>query len=316
VAELRPAIAFVEAEPTSVAAAQWSIPLLASKVPFGVQVAENLERPWPLPARTFRRWTLPHAAFVAARSPSAARLVHRIRPEIPAPVIPHHVPSWPTTPPLPRDDFIVGYAGRLVPEKGLDVLIDAVAGLAGAVVRLVGNGPLRPTLQARAASLGARLEIDTGTDHANMAYAYAGFDVLVLPSRTTPRWAEQFGRVLVEALWCGVPVVGSDSGEIPWLINSTGGGLIVPEGNATALRDALARLRDSPALRHALAQRGRERAREKFSVEAVTHALDAALSAALRECDERNSHACQAFTLPTETPRPVEREVTRLGCPW
>ncbi len=54
--------------------------------------------------------------------------------------------------------------------------------------------------------------------------------MLALPSRTTPTWKEQFGRVIVEALWCGVPVVGSDSGEIPWLIELTGGGLTFPEG--------------------------------------------------------------------------------------
>ena len=66
-----------------------------------------------------------------------------------------------------------------------------------------------------------------------MAAGYAQLDVLVLPSHTTPTWKEQFGRVIVEALWCGVPVVGSDSGEIPWLIELTGGGLVFPEGDPT-----------------------------------------------------------------------------------
>ena len=45
---------------------------------------------------------------------------------------------------------------------------------------------------------------------------------LVLPSRTTPRWKEQFGRVLIEAMACGVPPVGSDSGEIPHVIDDAG----------------------------------------------------------------------------------------------
>lgn len=279
--KLRPDVAFVEAEPTSVAAAQWSVPLMRAGVPFGLQAAENLDRPWPLVARAFRRWTLAHAAFVAARSPTAAALVHRVRPDVPAPVIPHHVPSWPGVSSAPRDAFVAGYAGRLVPEKGLDVLIDAAASVDGTVVRLVGNGPLRSQLEARAASRGVGLEIDTSTNHENMAAAYASFDVLVLPSRTTPRWAEQFGRVLVEALWCGVPVLGSDSGEIPWVINSTGGGLTFPEGDATALRNVLIQLRDSPPLRRELAERGRQRARATFSVEAVARALDAALRDAL-----------------------------------
>jgi glycosyltransferase involved in cell wall biosynthesis len=59
-----------------------------------------------------------------------------------------------------------------------------------------------------------------------MRDAYAEMDVLVLPSRTTSRWAEQFGRVLIEALWCGVLVVGS--GEIPWIVETTGGGRVFP----------------------------------------------------------------------------------------
>jgi glycosyltransferase involved in cell wall biosynthesis len=179
-----------------------------------------------------------------------------------------------------RDVFVVGYAGRLVPEKGLDVLIDAAAAVDGAAVRLVGNGPLRAELETRARKSGLMLEVDSHVRHEDMAAAYTTFDVLVLPSRTTARWAEQFGRVLVEALWCGVPIVGSDSGEIPWVIGSTGGGIVVPEGDVRALRDALVRLRDSPSLRRDLAEHGRVRAEEQFSVTAVAGALDRALRAA------------------------------------
>lgn len=278
---LRPEVAFVEAEPTSVSAAQWAEPLSRSGVPFGVQADENLDRPWPLLARLFRWRTLARAAFVAARSPTAAALVHRHRPEVPAPVIPHHVPAWPVAPRYPRDTFVVGFAGRLVAAKGLDVLIDAVAGTDRMNVRLVGNGPLREELLVQAARLGVALEIDTTAKHEEMASAYAGFDVLVLPSRTTATWAEQFGRVLVEALWCGVPVVGSDSGEIPWVIRATGGGIVVPEGDPAALRDALVRLRDSPELRRELAARGREQVYAQFSVEACAREFDRALRAAI-----------------------------------
>jgi glycosyltransferase involved in cell wall biosynthesis len=114
-----------------------------------------------------------------------------------------------------------------------------------------------------------------------MAAAYASFDVLVLPSRTTDTWVEQFGRVLVEAMWCGVPVVGSDSGEIPWVIGSTAGGLVFPEGDVGALREALVRLRDSAALCRELAERGAERVRAQFSVEAVARQLDLALCEAV-----------------------------------
>jgi glycosyltransferase involved in cell wall biosynthesis len=289
VARVRPDVAFLEAEPTSVSAFQWSGSLVRAGVPFGLQIAENLDRPWPLPARVFRRRTLSHAMFAAARSPAAARLLQRSRSDISAPVIPHHVPAWPDVPHVPRDRFVIGFAGRLVPEKGLDVLIDAAAGMEGTVVRLVGNGPLYEDLHTRARNVNTTLEIDTTVKHEQMAAAYAGFDVLVLPSRTTPTWVEQFGRVLVEALWCGVPVVGSDSGEIPWVIKSTGGGLVVREGDAAELRAALIRLRESPELRGELAARGRDKAMMQFSVEACADALEEAILAAMETRGTRQS---------------------------
>jgi glycosyltransferase involved in cell wall biosynthesis len=278
--EAGPTVAFVEEEPTSVAGFQWGRALVRAGVPFGLQADENLDRPLPPVARAFRRWALAHAAFVAARSPSAAARLRRIRADVRAPVIPHHVPGWAPVMRAPRDGFVVGYAGRLVPEKGLDVLIDAIAPIDGAVVRLVGNGPMRAELEMRAAARRVALEIDSNVKHEDMAGAYATFDVLVLASRSTPTWAEQFGRVLLEAMSCGVPVVGSDSGEIPWLVGSTGGGLIVPEGNVAALREAIVCLRDSPGLRAELAARGQERVRAQFSVAAIAAGLDRELRAA------------------------------------
>ena len=75
--------------------------------------------------------------------------------------------------------------------------------------------------------------------HDEAARYLASFDVLVLPSETQPNWKEQFGRVVIEAMACGTPVVGSDSGAIPRLIESTGGGLIFHEGVPQHLADQL-----------------------------------------------------------------------------
>ena len=104
---------------------------------------------------------------------------------------------------------------------------------------------------------------------------YAQFDVLVLPSHTTATWKEQFGRVIIEALWCGVPVVGSDSGEIPWLIGLTGGGLRFPEGDPNTRR-RLTELRTSPELRRQLTRTGRAAVERMFSVPAATDGSSAA----------------------------------------
>jgi glycosyltransferase involved in cell wall biosynthesis len=88
-------------------------------------------------------------------------------------------------------------------------------------------------------------------------------DALVLPSRTRRNWKEQFGRALIEAMACDVPVVGSDSGEIPHVIGEAG--LVFPEGDVTALTAHLASLRDSADLRHDLGSRGRARVLERFT---------------------------------------------------
>jgi glycosyltransferase involved in cell wall biosynthesis len=103
------------------------------------------------------------------------------------------------------------------------------------------------------------------------------------PSLTTPRWKEQFGRMLVEAMACGVPVIGSDSGEIPNVIGDAG--LVVPEGDSVALRTAIARLRDDATERQRLAERGRARVLVLFTQEAVarrTHAVYQEMLAAYR----------------------------------
>ncbi|HEY8202567.1 MAG TPA: glycosyltransferase [Actinomycetota bacterium] len=275
---LQPRVVFVEEECYSVPAMQWAVAARRCGIPYGVQAYENLDRPLPPAARLIRSWVLPRASFVAARSPAAADLARAWGAGGHMAVVPPAVPAWAPPPSSGPRPFCVGFAGRLVPEKGIWDLVEAVRSL-DAPVRLLfaGDGPLRDDL--RALSLpNAEVAVRTGLDHGGVAEAYGGMDVLALPSRTTPTWAEQFGRVLVEALWCGVPVVGSDSGEIPWVIGATRGGLVVPEGDIRALAEALATLRGDAALRSRLARTGRESVVRLFSTGAVADALEAALS--------------------------------------
>lgn len=284
---LRPDVVFLEQEAFSVAALQWGRAAHRLGIPFGVQADENLDRRLPPPVRAWRSWVLRNAAFVAARSDSAGRLVTHWGARGDVLLVPHHVPEWPVLVRPPSAAFRVGYAGRLVPEKGLDVLVDAVRRLSGEVELVVaGDGPLRDWLES--VDLGsATLRLLPGVDHDAMGEAYAAMDTLVLPSRTTAIWKEQFGRVLVEALWCGVPVVGSDSGEIPWVIKRTGGGRVVAEGDAAALARVLEELRADPDQRRALADRGRRVVAATFSVPAVADALGEVLQQAAPNLDHR-----------------------------
>lgn len=276
-ARLRPDVAFVEGEPYALAATQWGRAFARRGVPFGVQCYENIDRPLPAPVRRLRAQLLRRAAFVAARSDTAAELVRSWGTIGEIGFAPPAVPGWEPTWAPRRRRFTVGYAGRLVASKGLADLLSAVRRLTEPIeLLLIGDGELRPTLEHQPIP-GSRVRVLSGLRHEHMAQGYAQLDVLVLPSRTTPTWKEQFGRVVVESLWCGVPVVGSDSGEIPWLIGLTGGGLVFPEGDDAALAAALTRLRDSPALRERLAQTGRAAVQRLFTVPAATDALEGLL---------------------------------------
>lgn len=161
---------------------------------------------------------------------------------------------------------VIGFAGRLVPEKGLWILIEALEGLAGVwELCLVGQGPLEAALRRRLrqSELADRLRFLGRVASSDMPRHLAEMDVLVLPSLSCSNWTEQFGRVLIEAMACQVAVVGSDSGEIPHVIGDAG--LVVPEGDPTALREALQRLVGDAALRHELGERGRSRVLERYT---------------------------------------------------
>jgi glycosyltransferase involved in cell wall biosynthesis len=85
-------------------------------------------------------------------------------------------------------------------------------------------------------------------------------DTVVLPSRTAPDWVEFFGRVLIEGMACEVPVIGSDSGEIPHVVGDAG--LIFPEGDDEALADRIEQIARNPSFADQLIQRGLERVKE------------------------------------------------------
>jgi glycosyltransferase involved in cell wall biosynthesis len=103
-------------------------------------------------------------------------------------------------------------------------------------------------------------------------YAYRRMDVLVLPSRTTHKWKEQFGRVLVEAMASSTPVIGSDSGEIPNVIGDAG--LVYPEGDARALAHEITRIRKDEDLHHELVAKGLERVRNYYTWTRIAEMLE------------------------------------------
>ncbi len=162
--------------------------------------------------------------------------------------------------------FAVGYVGRLIPAKGIDTLLQAAAQLPIEIV-IVGKGPDKERLSAlaRQLNLGERCHFLGEVAYDQMADCLNGLDLLVLPSRTTAHWKEQYGRVLVEAMACRVAVAGSDSGASPEVIGSAG--RIFPEGQAEALADIIRELSTQPEVLADLRERGYQRALTMFSVE-------------------------------------------------
>jgi glycosyltransferase involved in cell wall biosynthesis len=167
---------------------------------------------------------------------------------------------------------VIGFAGRLVVAKGILILLEALARLGGDwELRIAGVGEAQAQALALATRLGVadRVVFLGQQPSTAMPELLRSFDLLIVPSLTTTRWKEQFGRLLVEAMACGVPVIGSDSGEIPHVIGDAG--IVVPEGDVEALRGAIARLRDDAQERAELIRAGRARVLDLFTQEAVAH---------------------------------------------
>jgi len=267
-----PDIVHVEEEPDSLAALQVALARRrwARRTRLVYHTWQNVRRELGPGARALLALTLRSADAILCASREAERVWRSLgftgltRTILPQGVDVSSFAPPPAPPPPGR--FSVGYVGRLAAEKGCATLLDAVAALEPpAELTLVGDGPERRALEVRAGALGLAGRVRfTGTlPHESLPGVFAGFDVVVLPSRTTAVWKEQFGRVLAEAMACAVSVVGSDSGAIPDVIGDAG--LVFPEGDAAALAQRLRTLRESPALRRQLGRRGRERAVAEFS---------------------------------------------------
>ncbi len=180
-------------------------------------------------------------------------------------------------------DFVVGYVGRFVEEKGLLALAEALAGLKELPWKwlLVGQGNLRSQIAEKSIEWGIsdRIIWVESVSHEEVPPYINLMDCLVLPSQTsykfktltTVGWKEQFGHVLIEAMACKIPVIGSDCGEIPQVIGDAG--LIFPEGNAEKLRGCLDELMQRQDLVADLGDRGYHRVMNNYTNQALAKQL-------------------------------------------
>lgn len=166
---------------------------------------------------------------------------------------------------------VVGFLGRFEPQKGVELLCDALDAVATPWHALfVGGGTLDPLLRAFEKRHPARVRVITGVTHGAVPRWLNAMSLLCAPSRTTRAWREQFGRMIIEAMACAVPVVGSDSGEIPFVVGDAG--VILPEADTQAWTAAIERLLSDPGARCTYADSGRTRVAERFAWPVVARA--------------------------------------------
>lgn len=264
-------------EPFNLAGAQvaWWTP---REVPFVFWTAQNLAKHYPPPFAQLEKYTLERAAGWMACGNSIVetmlprgygRKPHRVLPlgvDVQE-FYPNRISRQQVRQSLNWDEAgppVVGYLGRFVTEKGIEVLTRALGETPSSWRALiVGGGPMESQLRQWAARYGNRVRIVTGIVHEQVPAYLNAMDILAAPSQTTPRWREQLGRMLIEAFACGVPVLASDSGEIPHVVCEAG--IIVGEQDQIGWTHALTRLLEDASLRTELSKRGIERAQTVYS---------------------------------------------------
>jgi len=269
VRRVRPDVIDLWEEPYSVVS--WQVlalrRLLARRARLVLSVSQQAQKRYPPPFSLGERAVLRGTAHLVGRSPEAVRVARAKGYRGPATLIGHGI-DLRLFRPLPADESrarlglepgpTVGSLGRLVHDKAVDVLIDAVARLPGDVrLVVVGQGPERADLERRAArALGDRARFLDGMPIEEVPTLMSAVDVVAMPSRKEP-----WGRVAIEAMACGTPVV-VGGGMLPALVD--GHGWVVPPDDAGALAGALAEAldRDAP---------GRAERLEAAGAHAATH---------------------------------------------
>jgi glycosyltransferase involved in cell wall biosynthesis len=282
-AELKPRLVYAEEEPYSLGAYQALQAARAVGAAFAFYTWENMDRRYKPPLNWVRQKVLAGSVAGVAGNGEGAGLLRGwgfVKPLLTQPQ--YGVDTRHFKPKLRRGKrlFTVGYFGRLVPEKGVDLLLKA-ASVAKVAVRIGGQGPEVRALRLQCDALGVDARFEGFVPFERRADFYAGIDVLALPSRTQKTWKEQFGRVLAEAMACGVPCIGSDSGAIPEVIGDAG--LIAKEEDVQAWAAALQRLAKDKALRARLGRASRKRALKYFDEKALVDDLGKFLEKALRD---------------------------------
>ncbi|MBN1596475.1 glycosyltransferase family 4 protein [candidate division FCPU426 bacterium] len=268
---IRPGVVQVEEEPYSLAAGQILWASRRRGLPFVFFTWENILRTYKPPLHWIDRWVLHHAQWAIAGTQAAQAVLAKRGFKGTCAVIPQYGVNPAIFRPYDvlhavKPTFTIGFFGRLCEEKGIMTLLRATEELAFPWrLHITGNGPLQPVLQKRVREAGLEKQVlfMPAVDNDKMPKAMQTLDLVVLPSESTPAWKEQFGRVLIEAMACEIPVIGSDCGEIPTVIGE--GGLTFAEKDWKSLAAAISLIQRDHRLAAGLGQKGRRRVLEHYT---------------------------------------------------
>jgi glycosyltransferase involved in cell wall biosynthesis len=243
----------------------------APNVPIVMQANQNIHHNYPPPFNWLEQRAFRRVAAAYGCSETVCEVLRAKGFAKPAPVVPFGVDTEAFRPRPARDEpanhpLTIGYIGRMLPGKGLNVLAAALEKIKGEAWQLlvVGDGSERQAFEQRLreAGLHDRAEFTGAVNFALVPEYFQRLDVMVIPTETTKRVREQFGRVIIEAMASGVPVIGSTCGAIPEVIGAAG--LVFPEGDAAALAESLRSLLADADLRERLVLAGQARV-EQYS---------------------------------------------------
>jgi glycosyltransferase involved in cell wall biosynthesis len=278
--EVRPEILHIDEEPYNFATFQAMRLARQQKIPALFVAWQNIYRDYPLPFRQIELFNYHHADMALAGNRDVAEVLKRKGFHGPIRILPLSVDpdiykrTEPRAPRAAGAPFIIGYLGRLVEQKGPALLVEALPSLPDCCrIVFTGHGPMRGELEALATRLGVaeRVIFRGAVAPQDVPHEMQQMDVFVLPSLTRPNWMEQFGRVLIEAMACETPVIGSSSGEIPRVIDDAG--LVFQEGNVQELSARIRLLMDDSELYARLAVRGRQRVVEHYTQQRIAQQI-------------------------------------------
>ena len=290
--DLQPDIIDIEDEPFNAGSAQivYLRNRLAPRCRIVMHASQNDFKRYPFPFSMIERYSFRNVSAFLARNGEAKAILERKGFHGRIEIVPHGVDpdqfvwtrdtsraslGWPET-------FTIGYIGAIASHKGLDTLVQAVRTLPCRLV-FIGDGSFKSEIEklARELAVDRRLSMLPAIPHREVPKYLAAMDVFVLPSRSVKNWREKFGRVLIEAMAARVPIVGSDSGEIPTVLGDAG--LIFPENDVKMLEARLKFLIENPDERVRLAEKGYERVQAYYSWKVVARKTYSVYKSVLEE---------------------------------